>query len=150
MFLFNYSNLVDPLLSDIRNFVTDFAGIKAEDRVLDICCGTGAQVIKYGMNGIEALGIDNDPNMINAASKNKRKSQLTNVSFCMANAAYLPFSDDYFDYSSIMFGVHDKEKSIRYRIIAEMKRVVKHTVDSYLLISKFRYRGISGVFSQER
>ena len=51
----------------------------AEDRVLDICCGTGAQVIRYGMNGIKAVGIDNDPNMLKAASKNKSKRQLKNI-----------------------------------------------------------------------
>jgi len=126
MFLFNYSNLVDPLLRDMRDSVLDFAGMTAEDRVLDICCGTGAQVIRYGMNGIEATGIDNDTNMLKAASKNKNKMQLTNISFHLADATDLPFSDDYFDYSSIMFGLHDKEKPIRDLVIGEMKRVVKH------------------------
>jgi ubiquinone/menaquinone biosynthesis C-methylase UbiE len=126
MFLFNYSNLVDPLLSDIRDFVMDFAGMTAGDRVLDVCCGTGAQVIRYGMNGIEAVGIDNDPKMLKAASKNQSKTQLTNISFHLADATDLPFSDDYFNYSSIMFGLHDKEKPIRDRVIGEMKRVVKH------------------------
>jgi ubiquinone/menaquinone biosynthesis C-methylase UbiE len=126
MFLLNYSNLVDPLLSDIRDFVLDFAGMTAEDRVLDICCGTGAQVIRYGMNGIEAVGIDSDPNMLKAASKNKSKTQLTNISFHLADATDLPFSEGYFTYSSIMFGLHDKEKPIRDRVIGEMKRVVKN------------------------
>jgi len=98
----------------------------AEDRVLDICCGTGAQVIRYGMNGIKAVGIDNDLNMLKLASKNKTKRQLTNISFHLSDATDLPFSDDYFNYSSIMFGLHDKEKPVRDRVIGEMKRVVKH------------------------
>jgi len=126
MLIFNYSNLVDPFLRDIRDFTLSFAGMTAEDKVLDVCCGTGEQVIKYGVNGIDAIGIDNDPGMLKVASKNQIKRQLTNVSFHLADATDLPFPDDYFDYSSIMFGLHDKEKSIRDLVIGEMKRVVKH------------------------
>jgi len=41
MFIFNYSNLIDPLLRDIREFVPGFAGMNAGNKVLDVCCGTG-------------------------------------------------------------------------------------------------------------
>lgn len=126
MFLFNYSNLVDPLLRGIRDFAPAFAGMTVGDRVLDVCCGTGAQVIRYGLYGIEAIGIDNDPKMISLASTNLMKSQLMNVSFQLADATKLPFPDNHFDYSSITFGLHDKDKPIRDRVIGEMKRVVKH------------------------
>ena len=81
MFLLNYSNLVDPLLRGIRDFAPAFAGMTVGDKVLDVCCGTGAQVIRYGLYGIEAIGIDNDPKMINLAFANLMKSQLMNVSF---------------------------------------------------------------------
>lgn len=126
MFLFNYSNLVDPLLRGIRDFAPAFAGMTVGDKVLDVCCGTGAQVIRYGLYGIEAIGIDNDPKMISLASNNLMKSQLMNVSFQLADATKLPFPDNHFDYSSITFGLHDKDKPIRDRVIGEMKRVVKH------------------------
>ena len=133
MLLFNYSNIVDPLLSDIRDFIPKFASMTAEDRVLDICCGTGEQVIRYGMNGISAVGIDNDSDMLNVAHINRMKKQLTNVSFHLADATDLPFPDGCFDYSSISFGLHDKEKGIRDRVIDEMKRVVKND-GSFILI----------------
>jgi ubiquinone/menaquinone biosynthesis C-methylase UbiE len=125
MFLFNYSNLVDPLLRNIRDFTPAFAGMTAGDKVLDVCCGTGAQVIRYGLHGIEAIGIDNDPNMMKLASTNLMKSRLMNISFRLADATELPFPDNQFDYSSITFGLHDKDKTIRGRVIGEMKRVVK-------------------------
>ena len=118
--------MVDPLLRDIRDFAPGFAGMTAKDKVLDVCCGTGAQVIRYGMVGIEAIGIDSDPNMMKLASANLMKSQLTNISFRLADATELPFPDNQFDYSSITFGLHDKDKPIRDRVIGEMKRVVKH------------------------
>jgi len=98
-----------------------------KDKVLDVCCGTGEQVMKYGMNGIDAAGIDNDPSMLKVAFDNEIKRQLTNVSFQLADATDLPFPNDYFDYSSISFGLHDKEKTIRDEVIHEMKRVVKHS-----------------------
>lgn len=125
MLVFNYSNLIDPLLSAIRDSVLDFADLTSEDRILDICCGTGAQVIRYGINGIDAVGIDNDPNMLKTALKNQGKARLTNISFQLADATDLPFADDYFTCSSIMFGLHDKDKPTQGRLIGEMKRVVK-------------------------
>ena len=59
-----------------------------------------------------------------------------NVSFQLANATNLPFPDGYFDYASISLGLHDKEKSIRYQIISEMKRVIKQ--DGALILIDFQ------------
>jgi len=126
MFILNYSTLVDPLLSDIRKFTLNFAGMNAGDKVLDVCCGTGEQVLEYGMHGIIATGIDIDPNMLNIALKNRMKRHLENVSFQLADATDLPFPDGHFDYASISFGLHDKKKNVRDRVISEIKRVVKH------------------------
>ncbi|OGN89285.1 MAG: hypothetical protein A2158_01725 [Chloroflexi bacterium RBG_13_46_14] len=125
MFMFSYETLVDPLLRDIRKCTPEFSGMKAGDKVLDVCCGTGAQVLEYGRRGIIATGIDISPNMLNIATKNSMKQKAVNVSFQLADATNLPFIDCYFDYASISLGLHDKEKPIRYQIISEMKRVVK-------------------------
>ena len=127
MLLLNYSNLIDPFLRDIRSFIPGFAGMTPQNTVLDVCCGTGEQVMEYGMNGIDAVGIDNDPDMLKVAFTNRIKRQLTNVSFQLADATHLPFPNDYFDYSSISFGLHDKVKVIRDSVIHEMKRVVKQS-----------------------
>lgn len=125
MFIFNYETLIDPLLRDIRKFTPEFSGMNAGDRVLDVCCGTGAQVLEYGRRGIIAIGIDTSPSMLNIAARNRMRQELANVSFQLAEATNLPFPDGYFDYVSVSFGLHDKEKSIRDKVISEMKRVVK-------------------------
>jgi ubiquinone/menaquinone biosynthesis C-methylase UbiE len=125
MFIFNYGNLIDPLFKDVRRFTPEFSGMKAGDKVIDICCGTGAQVLEYGRRGIEATGIDLDPNMIKAAARNRIKSNPGNIAFQLADAAALPFTDGCFDYASISLALHDKEKPLRYRIVSEMQRVVK-------------------------
>jgi len=125
MLILNYETLIDPLFRDVRKYVPDFCAMKAGDKVIDVCCGTGAQVIEYGRRGIDATGIDIDPNMLKTAEKNRDKSGAVNISFQLADAAALTFPDGYFDHASVSLALHDKEKELQSRIIAEMKRVVK-------------------------
>jgi ubiquinone/menaquinone biosynthesis C-methylase UbiE len=136
MFMFNYETLVDPLLRDIRKYTPEFSGMKAGDKVIDVCCGTGAQVLEYGRRGIVATGIDISPSMLKIATRNMSRQKAVNVSFQLADATNLPFPDGYFDYASISLGLHDKEKPIRYQIISEMKRVVKQ--DGALILIDFQ------------
>ncbi len=118
-----YENILDPLLRDLRKSITEFSGMKPGDRVIDVCCGTGAQVLDYGSHGIVATGVDNSQDMLNIADKNRSRRKAINVSFQLADAANLPFSDGYFDYATVSFGLHDKENDLRLRIMSEMKRV---------------------------
>ena len=123
--MFNYETLVDPLLRDLRKFTPEFSHMKAGDKVIDVCCGTGAQVLEYGRHGIIATGIDSSQDMLKIATRNRMRQKAVNVSFQLADATNLPFPDGYFDYATVSFGLHDKEKPIRYQIIFEMKRIVK-------------------------
>ena len=123
--MFNYETLMDPLLRDLRKFTPEFSGMKAGDKVIDVCCGTGAQVLEYGRHGIIATGIDSSQGMLKIATRNRMRQKAVNVSFQLADATNLPFPDGYFDYATVSLGLHDKEKPIRYQIIFEMKRVVK-------------------------
>jgi ubiquinone/menaquinone biosynthesis C-methylase UbiE len=125
MFFLNYSTLIDPLLRDIRVYVVKFSGMKAGDRVLDVCCGTGDQAFYYAEAGMVASGIDLDPHMLKLARKDKRKQALRNVSFQLADARNLPFKDNSFDYASISLALHEKDRNVRDRVISEMKRVVR-------------------------
>jgi len=125
MFMFNYETLVDPLLRDLRKFTPGFSDMKAGDKVIDVCCGTGAQVLEYGRHGIIATGIDSSQDMLKIAIRNRMKQKAMNVSFYLADGANLPFPNGCFDYATVSFGLHDKEKSVRYQIISEMKRVIR-------------------------
>jgi ubiquinone/menaquinone biosynthesis C-methylase UbiE len=136
MFMFNYETLVDPLLRDLREFIPEFSGMKAGDKVIDVCCGTGAQVLKYGRLGIMAIGIDSSQNMLKIATRNRMRQKAGNVSFQLADATHLPFPNGYFDYATVSFGLHDKERPIRYQIISEMKRIVKQ--DGALILVDFQ------------
>ena len=125
MYIFGYSRVIDPILRDVRLYAPEFSGMKAGDRVLDVCCGTGEQALHYATKGINATGIDTDPRMIEVAGRKRRKRGLGNVSFQLADAQALPFKDDSFDYASVSLALHEKERPARDRVISEMKRVVK-------------------------
>jgi ubiquinone/menaquinone biosynthesis C-methylase UbiE len=136
MFKFNYETLVDPIFRDLRKSIPEFSGMKAGDKVIDVCCGTGAQVLEYGQHGIIATGIDSSEGMLQIAVKNRIRKQAVNVSFQLADATNLPFPDGYFDYASISLGLHDKDKPTRYQVISEMKRVVKQ--NGFLILIDFQ------------
>jgi len=122
--LFNYSTIIDPILRDIRTCVIELAGVKAGDRVLDVCCGTGDQVFHYEQKGAIATGVDQNPNMIELAERNKKRHGF-NSTFHIASATELPFPDGYFDCASISLALHEMEREERNRAVSEMKRVVR-------------------------
>jgi ubiquinone/menaquinone biosynthesis C-methylase UbiE len=79
MFKFNYETLVDPIFRDLRKSIPEFSGMKAGDKVMDVCCGTGAQVLEYGRLGIVATGIDSNEGMLKTATRNRMRLQAVNV-----------------------------------------------------------------------
>ena len=125
MFFLNYATVIDPLLRGIRLSTIEFSGMKTGDKVLDVCCGTGDQAFNYAKVGIIATGIDSDPSMLKLAGKDSRRQDIGIVSFQLADAQNLPFKGGFFDYASISFALHEKERAARDKIITEMKRVVK-------------------------
>lgn len=125
MLFLNYETIIDPILKDIRELVVKTSGMKAGDKALDVCCGTGAQSLIYARHGVTSSGIDNNPDMIAIANKNKARCKLGNASFILGDAGELPYGDNNFDYVSVSFAIHDKEGDLKDKIIGEMKRVVK-------------------------
>ena len=125
MLLFNYSTLVDPILKKVRIYVAELSDMKAGNRVLDVCCGTGDQVFYYVQRGATVTGIDQNPNMIELAENNRKRKGFNDVTFRLAAATDLPFPDGYFDCASISLGLHEMERGERDRAVSEMKRVVK-------------------------
>lgn len=125
MLLVNYSTIIDPILKDVRPCVAELSGIKAGDRVLDVCCGTGDQVSHYEQKGAIATGVDQNLNMIELAERNRKRKGLKQSTFRLVSATELPFPDGYFDCASISLGLHEMEREERSRAVTEMKRVVK-------------------------
>ena len=123
MFSINYATILDPILRDVRIYLPDFAGMKAGESVLDVCCGSGAQVYEYSRKGLAAHGVDNSQRMLDLAQLYYAKSNMSSVSLTLADAAHLPFADGSFDFTSISLALHDKDVTLVDNIIREMKRV---------------------------
>jgi len=123
--LINYSTIIDPILKDVRICVAGLSGVKAGDRVLDVCCGTGDQVFHYTQKGAIATGVDQDPGMIELAEKSRKRRGFKHSTFHLASATELPFRDGYFDCASISLGLHEMKREEQNRAVSEMKRVVK-------------------------
>lgn len=120
-----YSMTIDRMMDGIKTRIPDFCEMKAGDRALDVCCGTGAQTLCYARRGIISWGIDLDPIMIGFAERSRKRLGLSHAFFQRANAMVLPFRDASFDHASISMGLHEKEGPTRDRIVSEMRRVVK-------------------------
>jgi ubiquinone/menaquinone biosynthesis C-methylase UbiE len=100
------------------NELADLCKIGKDTQVLDIACGKGTSACYLSKKfGCRVTGIDIDENLINQAKKLAKKKKLENkLTFKVANAENLPFSDDEFDVSifqAVLVLVNDKEKAIR-------------------------------------
>jgi ubiquinone/menaquinone biosynthesis C-methylase UbiE len=135
MFAWIYSTFVDAALRDLRAAVFELAGMKPGSRVLDVCCGTGEQVLHFAGKGVHAAGVDVDPRMIAMAERNRRKAGVHIASFQVADACRLPFPNGCFDCATVSLALHDKERATRDGIISEMKRVLKS--DGVLVFADF-------------
>lgn len=121
----NYTNLVDPILRHLRSQVPGFAGMPAGQSVLDVCCGTGAQVYEYAARGLKATGLDISSEMLNMRRRPQGEAFDYEPSFYLADAACMPFEDNLFDYVSVTLALHDKDDALQDSIISETMRVVK-------------------------
>ena len=105
----------------------NLCNIKENDRVLDLCCGTGKMIeleCKAVGENTTVIGLDFNKEMLDVGNKNLNES-LNNYKFNLiqGDAMWLPFEDNTFDYITIAFGLRnipDKTKSI-----SEMYRVLK-------------------------
>ncbi len=109
----------------IRDFTIDRLDVKAQDRVLELCCGTGSLSIMASKLGALVVGIDFAQNMIVRA---KQKAQENGVSakFLLADATNLPFPDKYFDRVFVSFALHElPEEDLIKSVFSEMRRLLK-------------------------
>jgi ubiquinone/menaquinone biosynthesis C-methylase UbiE len=110
----------------IRDSFIDNLGISENSKVLEIACGTGRDsvLIAKRLTGSSAeLHVqDISTDMMSRCFEKLKDLELTK-SFCLSNACYLPYPDNYFD-STYSFGAMG-EFSDKKQAMKEMVRVTK-------------------------
>jgi len=111
------------------------ADIRADQKVLDLGCGTGTVVImvKQAQPGADVHGLDADPEILAIAAR-KASQRAVSVTFQQGMAFALPYPDQSMDrvLSSLM--IHHLKTTDKYRMAAEVFRILKpdgelHVVD---------------------
>ncbi len=124
------------LINDLQSFglhrlwkrrVVNLAKIKSGDRALDLCCGTGDISFSLARDGVETIGLDFSPQMLEVAEsrrqKENRKSQIANLKFLQGDAQQLPFPENFFDIVTVGYGL--RNLTSWERGLDEMFRVAK-------------------------
>jgi SAM-dependent methyltransferase len=119
---FLYSKIVDPFLIKLRKKVSQV--VPPGKKVLDIACGTGAQVFELSGKSPFVTGVDYSDSMIKKAENTKSKKKITNADFKLHDiTGGLEFPDNYFDISIMSLALHQFSPEFYQGILKEMKRV---------------------------
>ena len=116
-----YDLLLDPWLRPVHRAVTDVCRREGAVRVVDLCCGTGAQCRRLHRAGLEVTGVDISAAMV-ARARFKAPADLPIVH---GDAAHTSFVADHFDAAVISFAVHEKPLLQRLALLAEAARLVR-------------------------
>lgn len=93
------------------------------ERVLDVCCGSGASAIPAAEIVSSVVGVDLAENLLELARAKAKQRGLANIQFQSGDLTNLPFEDESFDTVVCVFGIFfvpDMEAALR-----ELRRVVR-------------------------
>lgn len=122
-----YSTFIDPLLVKLRYKVA--AGIEPGNKIIDVACGTGAQVFELAKSARFVMGIDLSESMIKKANQTKNKLGIRNTEFMVDDATNLSgFYKNEFDISTMSLALHQFHPVQYALILGEMKRISKKLV----------------------
>ncbi|RYZ76119.1 MAG: ubiquinone/menaquinone biosynthesis methyltransferase, partial [Proteobacteria bacterium] len=118
-------DLLNGLLSANQDALWRYRGakrlcVRKNERVLDLCCGTGELTREIARQAPESevVGADFSSQMLEIARRNDEGR-----SYIEANALELPFGDEEFDAVSVAFGVRNFEDTRKG--LSEIARVLK-------------------------
>jgi ubiquinone/menaquinone biosynthesis C-methylase UbiE len=122
-----YSTILDPILAPMRKRVNKeiFPGKK----IIDIACGTGAQVFELSEIASEIVGVDLSESMIIHAQGSVRKKNIQNAAFFVCDATNLSmFNKNSFDIAIMSMALHQFDPAFHSTVLGEMKRVANEII----------------------
>ncbi len=125
-----YDLVIEPFLRKTRLVGLEMMPPTPGMRVLDVGCGTGAQLERYRDAGCTVACVDKSPGMLAQVGR-----RLGNVDARLTDGTVLPFEDNAFDLATISFVLHEVSPGLRPQIVGEMARVVRS--DGRLLVTDF-------------
>lgn len=118
---FIYDTALHIPIRKIRQSVTRVITHHKAQNVIDLCCGTGNQLLYLQKADIQYLkGVDVSDNMLRQA----KLSGLSDVCFKM-DASQTDFKDNSFDAAVMSFSLHETHADIANAIFNEARRIVK-------------------------
>jgi ubiquinone/menaquinone biosynthesis C-methylase UbiE len=109
----------------VRNMLLNGMDFKNDEKILDMCCGTGGLTFviaeKCSAN-TQIKGIDLSNGQIRIA---KKKNNYPNIDFQVADAADTPFQNNAFDKTIIAHALHEMKRDNRLKVLSEAKRILK-------------------------
>lgn len=110
--------------------------IKNDEKVLDVCCGTGDIAIEIAKKSdAKVVGVDFSENMLRISKEKSKK--INNITLLKADAKNIPYENSTFDYVTISFGLRNTDDYEK--VINEMVRVGKkgiYILDSFPVENK--------------
>jgi ubiquinone/menaquinone biosynthesis C-methylase UbiE len=126
-----YDSLFEGVLGGLRAVTARVVPPKKGLKVLDVGCGTGAQLAIYQEGGCEVSGIDLSQPMLKVAkSKLGEKAALTN-----GDAIRMPYPNDTYDLVLSSLFLHQLNSPLRSAALEEAMRVLKP--DGQILLIDF-------------
>lgn len=108
------------LINDLQSFgfhrrwkrrLVTLAEVKAGDRTLDVCCGTGDISFALALRGAEVVGLDFTVDMLTVANERRSAASFQpsapNLRFVHGDALALPFPADSFDAVTVGYGLRN-------------------------------------------
>ncbi len=124
---FFYSTFIDPVLRSLREKVA--AHVSCGESVIDIACGTGAQVFKLSEKVKRSVGADLSESMIAYARKEGEIRGVTNADFVVVDVTDLSqFAENEFDVAVLSLALHQFDSEIYPNVLSEMKRISQRII----------------------
>jgi len=126
----NRARLYDPFISllrlkGVRRETVALSGARPDDRILDVCTGTGDVALAFAGRCDDVTGIDLSAGMLAVAQE---KNAGDRVRFLQMDATKLTFADGAFDISAISFALHEMPPRAGEETLREMARVTRHRI----------------------